>query len=55
MRRHGTYVESTEIDGRDGEVGIKVNTFAALVRVARAVLLVIEALVTDSDQMVGVD
>jgi hypothetical protein len=48
-------VESSKVYGRDGEVGIKVDTLAALVGVQGAAGLVVPALVSNGNEMVRVD
>lgn len=48
-------MESAEVDAADSQVGCKINAYAVtLVRVIRTVIIN-EAFVSDTDQVVGVD
>jgi len=48
-------MECAEVNGADGKIGIKVDSLASLVGVSRSAGLVVEALVTDGDEVVGID
>jgi hypothetical protein len=48
-------MSSSKVQGRNLEVGVKVDTLATLVGVGRCTGLVIEAFVSEANEMVGID